>query len=121
MMTLREQRCLFTLLIARLIIWANERGYELAFAEVKRSQQQANANAASGAGISNSLHLLGLAGDFDLYIGGEYQTRSEAHAEIGTHWKTLHPLNRWGGDFKNAKGQPKPDGNHYSSERGGVK
>lgn len=120
-MTLREQRCLFTLLTAKLIIWANEQGYELSYEETKRSQAQANANAAAGVGISNSLHLAGLAVDFNLYIGGVWQTSSEAHARLGAYWKSLHPLNRWGGDFKDASGRPKPDGNHYSSERGGVK
>jgi hypothetical protein len=120
-MTLREQRCLFTLLTARLIFWAFEQGYQIAYGEVKRSAEQAKANAADGVGISNSLHLLGLAVDFDLYVDGVYQTRSEAHAAIGAHWKCLHPLARWGGDFKDAKGRPRPDGNHYSLEWQGVK
>lgn len=120
-LTLREQRCLFTRLIGELIVWAFANGFELAFGEVKRTVAQANANALSGAGIANSLHLLGLAVDFDLYIGGVYQAQSERHAVIGAKWKSLHALNRWGGDFRDKTGMPKPDGNHYSSERGGVK
>lgn len=120
-MTLREQRCLFTLLTAKLILWAFEQGYELSYEEVKRSQAQANANATSGVGISNSLHLLGLAVDFNLYVGGEWQTTSEAHSKVGAYWKSLHPLARWGGDFRDARGKPRPDGNHYSLEWGGVK
>lgn len=120
-MTLREQRCLFTLLTAKLIIWAFEQGFELSYEEVKRSQAQADANAASGAGISNSLHLLGLAVDFNLYIAGVWQTASEAHAKLGAYWKTLHPLARWGGEFRDSKGRPKPDGNHYSLEWQGRK
>lgn len=114
-MKLREARCLFTRLISDLVLWAFEQGYEVSFEEVKRSKAQAAANAASGAGISNSLHLDGLAADLNLYIGGDYQETSEAHAEIGAKWKTMHPLCRWGGDFR------KPDGNHYSIEWEGRK
>lgn len=114
-MKLREARCLFSRLISDLVLWAFEQGYEVSYEEVKRSKAQADANAASGAGISNSLHLDGLAADLNLYIGGEYQPTSEAHAEIGAKWKTMHPLCRWGGDFR------KPDGNHYSIEWEGRK
>lgn len=120
-MSLREQRCLFTRLVGELIVWAYSQGFEIAFGEVKRTKAQAQANAASGAGIANSLHLLGLAVDFDLYLGGVYQTFSESHRAIGTKWKNMHALNRWGGDFRDGQGKPKPDGNHYSSERDGVK
>ena len=116
-MTLRQQRCLFTLLKAQLVVWVSKNlpGYELAENEVLRTQAQANANKDSGAGISNSLHLLGLASDFNLYINGIYQETSEAHRPIGTQWKKMHELARWGGDFK------KVDGNHYSLEWEGRK
>jgi len=115
--TLREQRVLFTRLVCEFGVWVfSLPGYEIAFGEVKRSKLQAQANASNGTGINNSLHLEGLAVDFDLYIRGVYQPNSESHYELGQYWKAMHMLNRWGGDFK-----PRPDGNHYSSERGGVK
>jgi len=120
-LTLRQQRCLFTRLVCEFGVWAFNNGYELSFGEVERGIAQAKANAASGAGIANSLHLLGLAVDFNLYIAGVYQEDSEAHAPLAAKWKSMHSLNRWGGDFKDRHGNPKPDGNHYSSERGGVK
>lgn len=120
-MKLSEQRCLFTRLVCEFGVWAYANGYEIAFDEVKRTKTQAQANAASGAGISNTLHLDGLAVDFLLYIGGVYQTDSAAHKPLGEKWKSMHPLNRWGGDFRDSQGKPKPDGNHYSSERNGVK
>lgn len=120
-MTLREQRCLFTRLTARLIDRATALGYEVSYEETVRSRLQAQANAAQGTGISTSLHLVGLAVDLNLYIGGEYQTKSEAHQPLGDYWKTLHPLCRWGGDFRDSEGRPKPDGNHYSMEWQGRK
>jgi hypothetical protein len=111
--TLREQRCLFTRLICEFGLWAFQQGYELAFGEVVRTKAQAQQNAGSGTGISNSLHLDGLAVDFNLYINGVYQESSEAHAPLGAQWKSMHSLCRWGGDFR------KPDGNHYSLEHNG--
>lgn len=115
-MNLREKRCLFTRLLAQLIEHAYALSYEVSLEEVKRSQAQANANAVSGAGISNSLHLDGLAADLNLYINGEYQAASESHQALGDYWKSLHPLCRWGGDFR-----PRRDGNHYSLEHMGRK
>ena len=114
-MKLSEKRILFSQLISKLVLWAAENGYDLAYDQVKRSQAEANANAASGKGISNSLHLSGLAADLNLYIKGVYQETTEAHKAIGEKWKSMHPLARWGGDFT------RKDGNHYSLEHNGVK
>ena len=58
--------------------------------------------------MANSCHYIRLAADLNLFVGGVYQTSSEAHRPLGEKWKTMHPAARWGGDF------PKPDGNHYS-------
>ena len=114
-MKLSEKRILFTRLLAELVLWAEKNGYDLALDQVKRTEAEAAANAAKGSGIRNSLHLIGLAADLNLYINGVYQQTTEAHKAIGAKWKTMHPLARWGGDFS------KPDGNHYSLEHNGVK
>jgi len=53
----------------------------------------------------------------------EYDWIVNAHPmwnELGTYWKSLHPLNRWGGDFRNSKGEKVNDFNHFSMEHGGV-
>lgn len=121
-MTLGEKQRLFTFNIAKLITWAYLNDYELSFSEAYRTPQQAALNATSGKGISNSLHTKRLAIDLNLFVdssleGDEdiYATDSESHRPLGEYWKSLHPLNRWGGDFS------KPDGNHYSMEHEGVK
>jgi hypothetical protein len=120
-MTLREQQSLFMKLLPRLIDHAYSLGYELTGGELERSKAQAQANAASGAGISNSLHLLSLAIDLRLFINGVWMQASEPYMPLGTYWKTLHPLCRWGGDFKDEKGRPDPDGGHFSLEWQGRK
>ena len=114
-MTLGEKQRLFTKLTAELIRHTYEDlGYELTYGETMRTSAQAIANAASGAGISNSLHLLRLAVDFNLFINGVWQTDSVTYKLLGDYWKSLHPLCRWGGDFS------RPDGNHFSLSHNGI-
>lgn len=112
-MKLSEKRVLFTKLLAELILWAHENKYMVAIDEAKRSQAQANANAASGKGISNSLHLIPLAADLVLYINGEYKTATSDYKVLGEKWESLHPLCAWGGRFN--------DGNHFSLMHEGRK
>lgn len=114
--TLSSQQCRFTELIGQLIAWAYANGYELTFGDAYRDPRLAALDAAEGKGIVNTLHSKRLAVDFNLFIGGVYQPLSEKYEPLGIYWKSLHPLCRWGGDFR-----PKPDGNHFSMEYGGVK
>jgi len=109
-MTLSEKQQLFT----QLIEWAGLRGYRLTFGETYRTPQQAALNAKSGAGISNSLHTLRLAVDLNLFINGEYKTKTEDYLPLGEYWESLGGT--WGGRFKT-----RPDGNHFSLEHNGVK
>jgi hypothetical protein len=120
-MTLGEKQELFMTLLPRLLDFAHNCGFTIRGGELERSKAQAQRNANSGAGISNSLHLIRLAIDLHLFHHGVYLSRSEDHQLLGNYWKTLHPLCRWGGDFKDADGRPDPDGNHYSLEHEGRK
>ena len=71
-MTLGEKQRKFTRMIADLIIFAYDNGYELTFSEAYRTPEQAQLNAKSGAGIKNSLHTQRLAVDFNLFKDGKY-------------------------------------------------
>lgn len=114
-MKLSEMRTVFTNNIARLLTWADVIGLKLALDQVKRTQAEADANAATGTGISNSLHLIGLAADILQYDqDGHYLGDTASYKALGDHWKSLDPLNRWGGDFA------KQDGNHFSMTYNGV-
>ena len=98
---------IFTSNIAELIIWAYKAGYELTFGESFDDD---------GVGhIRNSNHYIRLAQDFCLFWGDKYLKDSESYRRLGEKWKSLHPLNRWGGDFDSK------DGNHFSMEFEGRK
>ena len=100
-MTLREKQSLFVVLVAKLILHAQEQGYELTFGEAWRSPHEA-----ARQGFEKSLHCSRLAIDLNLFIDGVYQPGTEAYRELGGWWEEQHELCRWGGRFR--------DGNHFS-------
>lgn len=112
-MTLGDSQRKFTRLVGLLIGWSYAAGYELSLGEALRTKAQAEANAASGAGISNSLHLLRLAIDLQLFKDGVYLTDTESYRPLGIYWESLG--GSWGGRFS------KPDGNHFSLAYQGVR
>lgn len=115
-MTLGEKRREFSKHISQLVLWCFDNGYEAQYEEIKRSQAQADANAASGAGIKNSLHLLGLAGDLSIFKDGQLLQSVDDYRPIGEQWKSMHPENAWGGDFTT-----RPDADHFSRSHNGIR
>lgn len=115
-MTLGEQQRRFLPLVAKLIDFAYAQGFELTAGELYRPPEQAALNAQHGSGIANSLHILRLAIDLQLFKDGQYLTDSAAYKSLGDFWKTLDPQCAWGGDFT-----PRVDGNHFSLSWGGIK
>lgn len=113
--TLRQKQSRFARSVPLLLQYIFARGYEATLGEAWRTQAQAQANAASGAGIADSLHIERLAIDVNLFRDGLYLGDSESHRPFGTFWKSLGDDHFWGGDFT------KPDGNHYSIGYGGRK
>lgn len=121
MSELLQKQQMFTVLVSRLILFAKTRGYDLTFGEAYRTPEQAALNAKNGTGISNSLHTKRLAIDFNLFKDGKWLDKSEDFKFLGEFWKSLDPECCWGGNFKDAAGKPKPDGNHFSLSYMGVK
>lgn len=114
--SLSAKRCRFTRDVADLVAYAfTLPGTTVALDQVKRTQTEADVNKDRGTGITNSLHVLGLAVDLLLYVNGYYKADTASYAVLGAYWKSLHPDNRWGGDFT------KPDGDHFSVEHNGVR
>jgi hypothetical protein len=134
-MTLREAQEIFTKHVAYLLGEIFHQGYTCTLGEVYRSDEQAWINAlppesklqaklhngmvtefdtpVGGKGIRKSLHRSRLAVDINLFKDGAYLSHSASHKEFGILWESWHEMFRWGGNFRDAVGRPKPDGNHY--------
>jgi len=107
--TLREKQTRFAKWVPRLIDKAFDLGYLAGRCEWVRDPRVAALNAKDGKGITNSLHLEGLAIDVNLYLpDGTYITDDTGHKELGAWWKLQQPDFCWGGDFHSK------DNNHYS-------
>ena len=100
-------------MVAELVLWSYEHGYELTFGEAYRTPEQVALNAKNGSGIANSLHTKRLAVDLNLFKGGEYLKEGLDYTPLGEHWESLG--GSWGGRFS------RPDGNHFSLEHEGVR
>ena len=108
-MTLRAKQSLFATLVARLIVEAHARGYDVTLGECWRSPEEARRLAGTGQGIARSLHCDRLALDINLFRNGRYLSLTEEYTELGVWWEQQHALCRWGGRFT-----LRPDGNHFS-------
>lgn len=111
-MTLREKQSKFVLMIAQLILKANELGYELTFGDAYRDPRlHGKLGEKVGYGAANSCHKLRLAVDFNLFKDGEFLQDTEGHKPLGEYWESIG--GSWGGRFN--------DANHYSLEYEGKK
>ena len=109
-MTLREKQSEFALLVAKLIVYAYNLGYEITLGDAHRSVEEA-----SRLGFPKSLHTLKLAIDLNLFKDGHYLSSTRSHLPLGDWWES-HSTDEftccWGGRFN--------DGNHYSIRHKGL-
>jgi hypothetical protein len=112
-LSLGEQQRLFGRLVGELLHRIYDEGYEVTIDWAYRPPEVAAYYADLGIGVRSSLHTKKLAIDLNLFKDGVWLRNTEDHRPIGEWWERQHPLCRWGGRFG--------DGNHYSSERDGVR
>lgn len=111
-MTLSQKQRLFSKMIAELILWAYDKGYEVTLGDAYRDPRVHGAlGEKMGYGARNSCHKLRLAMDLNLFVDGKYVTDGEAHKPLGEKWESMG--GSWGGRFQ--------DANHYSLEHDGFK
>lgn len=103
-MSLRQKQSKFVRMVALLILYAYEQGYELTFGDAYRDLR-------CDYGHPASLHRSRLAIDLNLFRDGEYLQKTEDHRLLGEFWESIG--GSWGGRFK--------DGNHYSLAHEGRK
>lgn len=107
-MKLGEKQRKFTRMIADLIVFAYQNGYELTFGDAYRDPRlHGSVGEKKGYGASMSLHKDRLAVDFNLFKDGKYLNTTEDHKPLGEYWESIGGA--WGGRKAN-------DGNHYSLE-----
>ena len=112
MISLGQKQQEFTLMIARLIVFAYEHGCRLTFGDAYRDPRLHGAvGVKQGYGAASSCHKLRLAVDFNLFKDGQYMTASDDYKLLGEYWESIGGT--WGGRFN--------DGNHFSLEHEGKK
>ena len=116
--TLREHQTLFARLLAKLITYAFDQGYEITMGEVSVEESRRSRSGttfADGMHMPKSLHYHRLAADLNLFVAGDYVADGShpAWADLGAYWRSLHELAAWGGDFASR------DSNHFSLRYGG--
>ncbi len=114
-MTLSKRQRIFARNVAKLIDFIYESNDECTIGEALRTPEMADLYVRLGKGIKNSLHIKKLAIDLNLFKGGVYVEDTKYHEPYGKYWVSLHPSNRWGGDWdKDGIHEPgENDGNHY--------
>ena len=100
-MTLRQKQSKFARMVALLIQFAYQQGYELTFGDAW----------ANSGHKKDSNHYIRLAIDLNLFRNGRYLRSTKSHLPLGEFWESIGGT--WGGRFD--------DGNHYSLEHQGHK
>jgi len=97
-----DKQWLFLLDIAKLIQYADTKGYKLTGGEAYRTMYQQEKYLADGLSKTlDSQHLKRLAMDFNLFIDGDIQWNlSDEWKVLGAYWESLSKENEWGGNWR---------------------
>ena len=86
--------------VVSLISYAMQKGFKLTFGEVYRTEYQQKWYVEKGySSTMKSMHLKRLAVDINFFLDDNICTLKPILEEVGMFWKSLSPLNRWGGDW----------------------
>ena len=97
-MTLRQRQSKFAKMVALLILYAYELGYEITLGDAY----------AHDGHKKNSFHYKRLAIDLNAFKGGRFLRKTSDHEPLGLFWESIGGT--WGGRWE--------DGNHYSLGEG---
>ncbi len=104
MSKLLEQQFIFNYNLSLLLDFLRNKCYKFKIGEAFRTKEQAEIYAKRKQGIVNSQHCDQLAIDITLFKfeDGKYKAINEPdqYRNAGNYWKSLNPVNRWGGDWK---------------------
>ena len=132
-MSINEKQVEFMRTLTAFLSWCFQNDYFVIGGELYRSKEQAIINSYKDAdwrkrlfsmlgmvpnnptGILNSVHRMKMAIDLFRYLNGTVSWDVDDYREMGEKWESMHPLARWGGNFRNR------DAVHFSFEHGGIK
>lgn len=101
-MSLVQEQAAFALDMCRLIQKASEAGFVVTLGEVWRTPEQQAIYCKTGRSKTmNSNHIRRLAVDLNFFRNGGLIYDIDALRDLGAYWESLHPKNRWGGNFRN--------------------
>lgn len=108
-MSIRKMQAKFSLMLARLIIYAYSLGFEISMGEGTITVENCpNCSRKVSLHKKKSNHYIKLAQDIDLFKNGVYLTSTASHKKLGHYWQDMGGA--WGGMYQ--------DGNHYSLQYG---
>ena len=100
-MSLVQDQAEFLLQACKLIQYAAEQGWTVTGGELFRTPEQQEIYLKTGRSKTMaSNHLKRCAIDLNFFKDGKLVWDREQLAQLGAYWESLHPKNRWGGNFK---------------------
>ncbi|NRA92176.1 MAG: M15 family metallopeptidase [Psychroserpens sp.] len=117
-MKLSQKQRIFTRNIGCLIEYSYHIDIELTFGHAWRSlEEQKRLKKEGKSKTLKSKHLDRLAVDFNFFINGKLTYDYHKIKPLGDYWESLHPDNRWGGDWnKNNKKDGFIDTPHFEMQ-----
>ena len=100
-MSLVAEQAAFLLDVCRLLKHAADEGWVVTGGELFRTPEQQELYVKAGRSKTmNSNHLRRLAIDLNFFRADKLVSSAEELKSIGAFWESLHPKNRWGGNWK---------------------
>lgn len=100
-MSLVNEQWAFLQDVCKLVEKAKELGFVVTAGEMYRTAEQQKIYLSTGRSKTMaSNHLRRLAVDFNFFKDGKLIWDKATIAPLGGYWESLHPKNRWGGNFK---------------------
>jgi hypothetical protein len=106
-MSLSANQAAFLLDVCKLVPYATSLGFTVTGGELQRTIEQQTLYVKQGKSKTmDSKHLKKVAIDLNFIKDGQLVYDRAQLAPIGAYWESLHPLNRWGGNFKSFVDMP---------------
>lgn len=100
-MSLVAEQAAFLQDVCKLISYATTQGWVVTGGELYRTVEQQQIHFKAGRSKTmNSVHMKRCAIDLNFFKDGKLVWSKAQIAPLGAYWESLHPKNRWGGNFR---------------------